>query len=447
MVALASRARWMVMFLVAFAASGFVESPALAQAAATLFVPQAQGPIGNSVRTMLVQRLPGRGYALTDVSQNADVSLSIALSTAPARTAYDVYGRPQAVVSPYTHAIVSVNGQGRVLGSGAFDFVTASGPSWEQIDYVVSYAVVPRVTDFMAHRTDVAPAGGLPASGAAESGAVSQAAQAFEKPEALLECDGDQCDHGNSGAWIFHGDTGVARWPAGSVADVTITKADPSGFVFQRVDRTSSASPGFSATYYGTQHGGRIEGTVVASWPGHFPNQRPPGQIRYPWFATVPGTTCDPSKDVSTQDMLDAGGLALRFQQKQAAFQCFLKGAQQGDSQSKGLVGLMYRDGIGVDANHAEAFRWLKESAVSGDYNGQVALEQMYELGLGTTPDPKLGQYWRQRAQENPAYVQRQKNEAQAERMQVAQASAQASAQQAGQSLAFVGLAALMLSL
>jgi TPR repeat protein len=93
----------------------------------------------------------------------------------------------------------------------------------------------------------------------------------------------------------------------------------------------------------------------------------------------------------------------------------------------------MYRDGIGTSVNYNEALRWLKAGAIQDDYNAQLGLVQMYEVGLGTKPDPQLAQMWRQRAENNPVIVRARQ-----------QAAQQAQQQQFTQQMMFMGMAALV---
>jgi len=248
-------------------------------------------------------------------------------------------------------------------------------------------------------------------------------------PIGLLECEGNQCDHGNSSAWVFHGQKGVARWPSGAIATLDIERFNSGSVVIHRIDAVNSSSPGFTAIYQGTLQNGRVDGTVTATWPGHFPNAKPPGVVQYTWFATIPETNCDHRTPVTAQEALDIGQTAFKFQQITSAFKCFSIAARQGDAQARGLVGLMYRDAIGTTVDYPEAFHWLKAGAIQGDYNSQVGLEQMYELGLGTTPDPKMAQVWKEKAQNNPVILQQR---------------AQAQQQQAAQQMLFIGLAAIL---
>jgi hypothetical protein len=255
-------------------------------------------------------------------------------------------------------------------------------------------------------------------------------------PVGLEVCDGGCMNSdGNLGTWIFHGQTkGKAQWArGGQVATVTIERYDYQRIVIRREDLPTSSSPGFTAVYEGTIRNKRIEGTATGKWPGHFPEGKPPGTARYQWFATIPMTTCSPAGTSNAQDAVEIGEKAARFRQPLSTFSCFLIAARMGDGQSKGIVGLMYRDGIGTTVNYDEAQRWLKAGAIQDDYNAQLGLAQMYEVGIGAAADPKQAQMWKQRADNNPAIIRQRE-----------QARQQAQQQQAAQQMMFMGLAAVV---
>ena len=105
------------------------------------------------------------------------------------------------------------------------------------------------------------------------------------------ECDGSQCDAGKLGTWTFRGASGDARWPSGARASLTLETTDEGSITVHRVDVAGSASAGFTAVYHGTLHNGRYEGTVDASWPGHFPQ----AGVHYAWWAAVVTGQSQPS--------------------------------------------------------------------------------------------------------------------------------------------------------
>jgi hypothetical protein len=258
-------------------------------------------------------------------------------------------------------------------------------------------------------------------------------------PVGLEVCD-SECITKSSGVvqtWVFHGNKGDARWSVTGdqvMALLTIERFDADKIVIRREDRPNSPVAGFTARYEGTMHDGRIDGTVTAKWPGHFVDKdNPSGIITFPWYATVPITTCDPSAASANQDNFEIATKALRFRQLPSAFQCFLLAAQQGNGQAKALTGLMYRDGVGTAVNYTEAFKWLKAGAIQGDYNAELALSQMYELGTGTPPDAKQAKVWKDQAENNPVIVQQRE-----------QARQHAQQEQTNQTLMFMGLAAAL---
>lgn len=250
-------------------------------------------------------------------------------------------------------------------------------------------------------------------------------------PIGLDECEGG-CMNGDGtvGTWIFHGPDGKATWlKNGAKATLKIDRYDTEKIVIRRENTPDSSAPGFTAVYEGVLQGDRIEGTVTAMWPGHFAKTG----VKYKWFATLPAVSCEPSATRAGMDAFETGQTALRFRQPQFAFQCFLQAAKLGNGQSKALVGLMYRDGIGTTTNYAEAFHWLQAGAIQDDYNAQVALYQMYESGIGISADPAKARIWRERAENNPVLIrQRQQEERQAQQ------------QQAAQQMMFLGLAAVV---
>jgi TPR repeat protein len=89
----------------------------------------------------------------------------------------------------------------------------------------------------------------------------------------------------------------------------------------------------------------------------------------------------------------------------------------------------MYRDGIGTKVNFAEAKVRFQQSAIQGDYNAELALSQMYDLGLGVPEDPAKAKEWAARAYNNPVKV--------GERQRAHQ-------QENAEKMAFLGLSALV---
>lgn len=99
------------------------------------------------------------------------------------------------------------------------------------------------------------------------------------------ECMGQQCVPGSgvSGRWKFNGILGTAAWSNGAEAKVVIEQFSADGVEIRRIDLPDSASYGLTAVYKGTIHAGRVEGTVVWSWNGHWNDKHPAGR----WSAQI----------------------------------------------------------------------------------------------------------------------------------------------------------------
>jgi TPR repeat protein len=97
--------------------------------------------------------------------------------------------------------------------------------------------------------------------------------------------------------------------------------------------------------------------------------------------------------------------------------------------EARTATGLMYRDGIGVDTSYPDALRLFQQGAIQGDYNAEVALSEIYELGAGVPQDSDKASFWKRKAYDNPVKV--------AQRQQAAQEAA-------ASQLLFMGLSAVV---
>ncbi|WP_272577704.1 tetratricopeptide repeat protein, partial [Providencia sp. PROV271] len=61
------------------------------------------------------------------------------------------------------------------------------------------------------------------------------------------------------------------------------------------------------------------------------------------------------------------------------AFQWFNKAAQQGDSLSQGMLGILYHDGLGVRQNKLLAKEWFGKSCDNGNQGGCDAYRDLYK--------------------------------------------------------------------
>jgi enterochelin esterase-like enzyme len=133
-----------------------------------------------------------------------------------------------------------------------------------------------------------------------QASAQDQTATAVESPVIAapaaiteMECVGSRCvpDTKTRGVWSFSGVLGNAHWNNGAEARVVVERFDEGGIDIRRIDLPTSSSYGLTAVYTGTRRGGRIEGSVVWSWSGHWNDEHPTGH----WSAVIENSTPPPS--------------------------------------------------------------------------------------------------------------------------------------------------------
>lgn len=61
----------------------------------------------------------------------------------------------------------------------------------------------------------------------------------------------------------------------------------------------------------------------------------------------------------------------------------YRKAAEGGDKFAQNNLGVLLRDGIGVERNCTEAITWFKRSAAQGYLKAQLSLAQLYERMAG----------------------------------------------------------------
>lgn len=78
----------------------------------------------------------------------------------------------------------------------------------------------------------------------------------------------------------------------------------------------------------------------------------------------------------------------------------FRKSAEQGDDRGQCDLGNMYFNGTGVEKNHEEAVKWFRKAAEQGGYRGQFVLGAMYYLGTGVEKNYAEAVKWYRKAAE-----------------------------------------------
>jgi len=74
------------------------------------------------------------------------------------------------------------------------------------------------------------------------------------------------------------------------------------------------------------------------------------------------------------------------------------KKARAGDARAQNDLGVMYRDGSGLNRDAAEALKWLGKAAEQGYAEGQFNLGKMHHLGLGISKDAEKALRWYRKA-------------------------------------------------
>ena len=72
--------------------------------------------------------------------------------------------------------------------------------------------------------------------------------------------------------------------------------------------------------------------------------------------------------------------------------------AEKGDVKSQETMGLLYKNGIDVDKNYHEAFKWFERAANQGDISSQIVMGYMYGEGQGVRQNDKKAFEWTQKA-------------------------------------------------
>ena len=76
------------------------------------------------------------------------------------------------------------------------------------------------------------------------------------------------------------------------------------------------------------------------------------------------------------------------------------RNAEQGSIDAQKYLGLMYRIGLNVPQDYAEAIRWYRKAAEQGDAEAQLRLGYMYTLGRGVLQDDTEAAHWYGKAAE-----------------------------------------------
>ncbi|PNQ54193.1 hypothetical protein C1141_17200 [Vibrio agarivorans] len=78
----------------------------------------------------------------------------------------------------------------------------------------------------------------------------------------------------------------------------------------------------------------------------------------------------------------------------------YLDDAEQGNNNAQFTLGIMYKEGDGVEQDDIQAVTWLKKAAEQGHMEAQFTLGNMCEKGQGVAQDNIRAAYWYKKAAE-----------------------------------------------
>lgn len=124
-----------------------------------------------------------------------------------------------------------------------------------------------------------------------------------------------------------------------------------------------------------------------------------PGQVRSLGQRSVYVSARRPAR-LTARDCQIRGGEYVSYDRAdlRSALAAWLPAAEQGDREAQEIVGEIYERGLGVTPDYAAAARWYRLAAEAGSTRAQVNLGHMYERGLGVVADPRTALEWYARA-------------------------------------------------
>ena len=108
----------------------------------------------------------------------------------------------------------------------------------------------------------------------------------------------------------------------------------------------------------------------------------------------------------------EAGTPAFQRGDYEVAYEAWLPFAEQGDAMAQYNMGLLYRDGLGVDKDPEQALQWFMRAGAQGDPVAQVEVGDLYAgVALGLADYKSAAEWYRQAAEQGDAVAQRKLGE------------------------------------
>lgn len=124
-----------------------------------------------------------------------------------------------------------------------------------------------------------------------------------------------------------------------------------------------------------------------------------PGQVRTLGQRTTYLSARRPAR-LPARDCQIRGGEYVAYDRAdlKSALGAWLEQAEQGDQEARVIVGEIYERGIGVTPDYEAAARWYRLAADADSKRAQINLGYLYEQGLGVPADPAAALDWYRRA-------------------------------------------------
>lgn len=105
--------------------------------------------------------------------------------------------------------------------------------------------------------------------------------------------------------------------------------------------------------------------------------------------------------------LVELGDIYVRGRTKDyaKAVRCYLEAANIDYAPAQDKMGIMYRDGLGVERDYKQALYWFDQAAGQGYTKSQSRIGQMYDSGKGVEKDYQKASEWYRLAAENGDFV------------------------------------------
>ncbi len=123
-----------------------------------------------------------------------------------------------------------------------------------------------------------------------------------------------------------------------------------------------------------------------------------PADARAAFFANYPGDFRDPQELQRAGQLVDEGARFYQQGNQEAAFQCFMQGAELGNGIAASNLSVFYGNGIFVEKNSEKSLEWMEQAAKLGYPEAYALLAAHYIRGVGCFPAPDLAKFYAEKS-------------------------------------------------